>query len=200
MSGETYPADNAMVVGSIGLHGRATGTDHRAVIDRFSARLRHYHVDPDSGLLYQAVDAATGEPTDRARASGTALSIYALAPADADLSRELFEALCDTCRADILGHGALLEYPRSSPRGAGDVDSGPLVFGRSPSASGFAPAGARIHGDEDLYRALYRSASVTGLPIRRKGKKTYAVGGTLSDAILLAVLTAGPGTVVWEED
>jgi len=57
-------------------------------------------------------------------------------------------------------------------------------------ATGFGLGAARAHGDADLFRELYRSAYLVGVPVARGGKTSFAAGGTLGNALLLAMLTA----------
>jgi len=58
--GEAYPLDNCAVIASIGLHGRAAGMDHRALLECWSANCRNRWVDPATGLLIQAVNPGGG--------------------------------------------------------------------------------------------------------------------------------------------
>lgn len=196
--GETYPPDVCAVAGSIGLHGRTTGADHGALLASWARTFRQDHVDPDTGLLVQAVDGASGERLDRPRASGTAIGAYFLAFADPALSADLYAALQEHCRVGVLGFGGMREFARGQRGGFGDVDSGPVVFGVGMSATGFALAGARIHRDRPTYRRLHRTAVLFGAPVERGGRRSFVTGGPLGNAILLAMLTAGPGTGPWE--
>jgi hypothetical protein len=190
--GETYPPDVSAVVGSIGLHDRVAGSDHGRLLARCAAAFRERYVDPGSGLLVQAVSSGTGSAVDHPRASGTAIAAYFLSFADRDLSRELFGATRRSSTS-ALGFGGVREYPRGVRGGLGDIDSGPVVLGVSVSATGFAIAGARIHGDRALYRSLFRTALLFGLPVDRGDARWFATGGPLGNAIMLAMLTAGPG-------
>ena len=189
--GETYPPDMAVVAGSLALHGRATGASHQALLASWARVFRARAVDPRSGLVYQAAHAGTGQPAGPPRASGTAISVYALSFVDMALSRELFEALRRGQRRTLLGFGGMREYTAADD-GRGDIDSGPVVLGLSVSGTGFALAGARLHGDRGLYTELYRTADLFGVPLRRDGGRRFLSGGPLGNAILLAMLTAAP--------
>ena len=82
-------------------------------------------------------------------------------------------------------------YPPSvTPRGAGDIDSGPVVLGFGVSASGFAIGASRAHGDRETFTGLYATAHLFGAPWDEDGSRTYATGGPIGDAILFAMLTA----------
>jgi hypothetical protein len=192
--GETYPPDVAAVAASIALHDRSTGPEHRALLERWSRTFFERYVDSRSGLLYQAVDANTGTPLGPARASGSAIAVYFLSFADDGRARLLFDAI-ERQRTSFLGFGAIREYP-SGVAGSGDIDSGPLVFGVSPSASAFALAGARLYENHTLLSELMRTASLAGMPIETEGRLRFATGGAIGNAIVLAVLTARRDTIV----
>ncbi len=185
---EAYPADVAAVAASIALYDRATGADHRALLTRFTAVLRQRYVEPRSGLLYQSVDAASGRPRGPARASGSALAAYFLSFVDHDLARQLFGAVARQ-GATFLGFGGVREYP-SFVSGSSDIDSGPLFFGVSASASAFALAGARMYGHSEIFRELVRTATLVGVPRRSGDAWRFATGAPLGNAIVLAALTA----------
>jgi hypothetical protein len=194
--GEAYPVDNAAVIGSLGLHARATGGGHRDVVDRWVAQCRATWVDPRTGLLIQACEPATGTPTDKPRGSGTALAVYFLSFADPALSRELFDAVRRELAGGLLGFGMIREYPASVPAGRGDIDSGPVVLGYGFSATGFALAGCRMYGAPGLFADLYATADLFGAPARRDGRLEFATGGPLGNALMFALLTARPPDVL----
>jgi hypothetical protein len=186
--GETWPPDVAVVAGSIGLHARATGADVRAQMDAWAARFERCAVDA-SGFLVQRVKSGTCKPADAPRGSGTALASYAIGFAHPGLSRRLYEALAQRGRVTLLGFGGLREYAEGFT-GGGDVNAGPIILGISVGATGFGLGAARMNGDRDLYRQLYRSAHLLGVPASSGDGETFALGGVLGNALLLAMLTA----------
>jgi hypothetical protein len=188
--GEAYPVDIAAALASVMLHQRATGEDHTAVVSPVLARYRTTWRDPKSGLLFQAVDARDGAPIDRARASGSALAAFFISFGEREVSRELFVAVSSQLPRSIIGFGFVREYPTYFHGGHGDIDSGPLILGISPSATGFCIAGSRVFGDHDLFIRLYRTAHLVGTPVSRDGRRFFVTGGPLGNAIMLAMLTA----------
>lgn len=187
--GEAYPCDIASVVGAIGQHAALTGRDRGALLTRMAAVYRRRWRDPASGYLVQTVAPREGAPTSPPRASGTALAAYFLSFADAGLARELGAPLGRVGHAHFLGFGGVREYP-PGVSGGGDIDSGPVLFGVSVSATGFALSTARQLGDRARYQALYRTAALFGVPHGRGGAWHFLTGGTLGDALLFAMLTA----------
>lgn len=189
---EVYPVDNCCVIGSIGLHARATGTDRSELLKAWSGTCRAKYMDPETGLLIQAVEPGTGQAIDAPRGSGTALGLYALSFADMPLSRELYASVRTHLARSVLGFGGVKEYPGSVAGGHGDIDSGPLVFGFGLSPTGFLLAGTGIHGDREYFRRLWATAYAWGAPVEKGDRLNFVTGGALGDAILFAMLTAGP--------
>jgi hypothetical protein len=189
--GEVYPIDNTAAFGSIGLYDKATGAHHETLLAKLFSQLDAKYTDPRTGMLYQLVDPATGAPIDRPRASGTALAAYFVSFASEARARKLDEALAANTDA-VLGFGAVKEYgPGVS--GAGDIDSGPLIFGFGVTATGFSLATSRIAGDEARFRSLYATTHLFGAPRDRDGARHFVSGGPVGDAILFAMLTAHGG-------
>ena len=54
-----------------------------------------------------------------------------------------------------------------------------MLMGVSVGATGFALGAARAHGDRELYRELYRSAHLVGVPVGVDGRTKFAAGGAL---------------------
>jgi hypothetical protein len=188
--GETWPPDVAAVAGSIGLHARVTGADRGAMLKSWSQRFERCAVDR-SGYLVQRVKSGSCAPADLPRGSGTAIASYFIGFADSALSARLERALSKQGAQSYLGFGGVREY-LPGRRGRGDMNAGPIVLGLSVGASGYALAAARAHGDRELFESVYRSAHLFGVPIRRDGVRSFAVGGVLGNALLLAMLTAQP--------
>jgi hypothetical protein len=186
--GETWPPDVAAVAGSIGLHAAVTGVDRRALLARWAARFEACAVHR-SGYLVQRVKSGTCKAVDAPRGSGTAIASYFIAFADPALSRRLYDGLRGAGRRCALGFCGIREYAPGF-HGKGDVDAGPMLMGVSVGATGFALGAARAHGDADLFRELYRSAHLVGVPVGVGGQTKFAAGGALGNALLLAMLTA----------
>jgi hypothetical protein len=192
--GETYPVDNAAFIAALGVHDRATGDDHSDLIERFAELVRTRYRDPETGLLYQAVHPRTGEVVDGGRGSGTAFASFFLSYVDPTLSADLYEAMQTSLLRRGLGFAAMREHAFGG-NFDGDVDSGPVILGLGPSATGFALGAARANADEETFGELYTTAALVGAPIEHEGARTFALGGPIGDAILFAMLTTPKGGV-----
>ena len=188
--GESWPPDVAAVVGSIGLHARATGTDRTGLLDRWQARFERCAVHAATGMLVQRTEKGACTPADAPRGSGTAIAAYFLSFATPELAGRLYAALGRSAYTQIDGFGGFREYPDGFS-GRGDLDAGPIVFGVSVGATGFGLGAARAAGDRDRFVGLYRSTRLLGIPTTVDGRTVFAPGGALGNALLLAMLTAG---------
>jgi hypothetical protein len=190
--GQIFPVDNSAGIASIALHAKATGHPE-PVLTRLMDGFRRQSVNAKTGLLIQSLH-MDGSGLDAPRGSGTALGAYFMSFADVPFSYELHAAVERELATHVFGFRAVREYPDSVARGSGDIDSGPLVFGLSVSATGFALAGCRIHHDETCYRELLSTANLFGAPFDRgEAGRTFVAGGPLGDAILFAMQTALSG-------
>ncbi|GMV14690.1 MAG: hypothetical protein AMXMBFR56_29140 [Polyangiaceae bacterium] len=188
--GETWPPDVTAVVGSIGLHARATGRDRSRELDAWAERFAKCTIHA-SGYLVQRSRSGTCIPLDAPRGSGTAVGAYFLSFAHRGLSARLAAALAGDGRRTLFGFGGIREYP-SGFDGLGDVNAGPIVLGVSVGATGFGLGAARAHRQDELFVELYRTAALFGVPASRGAERPFAIGGALGNALLLAMLTARP--------
>lgn len=188
--GEWYPVDNAAALGSIAVHARATGRDYSALLQREKDLYRTRYIESSSGLLIQAIN-EKGYPRNQGRGSGTALGIFFIHHAYPDLGKELYRGITQSLESSLFNFGAIREYPHGED-GISDIDSGPIILGFGFSATGFTIGAARAYGDSRLYSRLYSSAVLAGAPSLRDGRLDFLTGGSLGNAILLAMLTTAP--------
>ena len=165
--GETYVADNAVVLAVLALadlgrgahaSGMATAVKlpHGNLLAKTLASWRATLVDADTGVL------VFGDGTRRQpRASGATLSAMMLAYVDGAFARDQATAITAHFDDRVFGlFAAVCEHPGCG--GTGDVDSGPLLRGASPSATGFAIALAKRAGDEPRLDRLLATAEWAG--------------------------------------
>ncbi|OYV05198.1 MAG: hypothetical protein CFE26_12845 [Verrucomicrobiales bacterium VVV1] len=146
--GQSWPCDNVMALSSLRLHDELFDPQFGDVIESWLAYTRD-HLDPQTGLMPHMIDGRTGAALIRPRAS-TQVYMHAVLPElDAGFAREQYARFRELYVQDWLGFLPVREYPIGSS-GSGDVDTGPLVFGLSPSATVVSIAAARANGDFEL--------------------------------------------------
>ena len=193
---QVYPADNCLAIASIGMHERATNAGNAETLEKIISNFREVCIDPESGLMIQAINTSSGKPLDEPRGSGTTFGLYFLSFVDRELATELYQAARQELAGSLIGFGLMQEYPKSSPGGIGDVDSGPVIMNFGVSPTGFMIAGTRIFGDRNYFKKLYRTSVLFGAPLSVGDQWQYVTGGPLGNAIMFAMLTAVPAEVL----
>jgi hypothetical protein len=183
---ETYPVDVSASVAAIKLHGILTGENISEFVANWFTLFNERYIDSNTGYLMQATD---GTELGVPRGSGTSLAAYFVGFADSTTAANMFRALRKEGDRNLFGFSTIREFPRGVD-GSGDIDSGPVIFGSSVSATGFTLASARRFGDRKLFRRLNNTASLWGVPYSAAVGRGHAIGGPLGDAILLAMYTA----------
>lgn len=201
--GERYTADNMVVFAALAMaaidapgHGERSAENAPSVkrfVDWVTTRL----IDPKSdAIVFLTNDDGTAK--GHARGSGVGWSGLYLPFLDRALAKRQATALHDHFRKSLAPFGgAVCEYDGCTP-GAGDVDSGPVVLGTSPSGTGFAFAAARTLGDERWLDDMLSTAEWVGVTASISGKRRFLLAPLVGDAVVVAALSTRSGEVVWD--
>ncbi|MFT3710581.1 MAG: hypothetical protein QM817_23400 [Archangium sp.] len=180
--GEIYAPDNVVVMAAImQFDACERSTEHAALYERWERVLRERWIDPDNGMLVFA----PGQP---ARGSGAAWNSFFLPLVNASFAEEQSKRMWRTFGDEGLGGwlGGIREAKPGDARG-GDVDSGPLILGVSPSATGFALADATLR-DRPERVAILHTAELVGVTFGG----AYVFSPLVGDSITLAARTMAP--------
>jgi hypothetical protein len=172
--GMCWPVDNIVALDSLLLHDDLYGTHYGEVVARWE-QLTRSNLDPDTGLIPHYVNASSGQIIQGARGSSMVVALVFLPeidPAFADEQYRLFRAQYSRTLLDFV---FIHEYA-PGVNGQMDVDSGLLVGGLSPVASGVNIAAARMHGDDEVFTRVLQLSEVLGVPITVNGAKRYMFG------------------------
>lgn len=191
--GQSWSVDNVVALTSLRLHDTMYGTGYQqAVIEPFLAYARQHPADPATGLLPHSIDAPTGLLREGSRGSSLVLALSFLPELDPDFARSQYRRFRELYAMPVLDFVLVREYPRGVD-GPEDVDSGPLIFGVSPFASGVGLAAARANGDEEMFGRLLQLSEVVGAPIDTGGEKRFCLGRlAIGDAFLAWGKTVTP--------
>ena len=191
--GQAWPCDSAVAVAALRLHDQLLPPRFAAIADRWVVQACD-RLDGTTGLLPHRVDVYTGRPVEVARGSSQSIIQRFLPEIDAAFAREQYAIFRRTFIGRPLGLPGIREYPQGMS-GGGDVDSGPLIFGVSASATVVTIGAAQVHGDAELARPLLQVGEAFGLPIQWSQRKRYALGlMPVGDAFLAWSKTAMPWT------
>jgi hypothetical protein len=187
--GRIYTADNSVGVASLALYDIISGRSHADAIAGWVRYTRERLIDPANGIIVFAVN-HRGEPLGRGRGSAAGYNSIYLPFIDADLAAEQRDRVMEHMLVDMpFGGMGVREYADGIGLG-GDVDTGPLLFGVSPSATGFFIAGARHAGDDALATGLLKTAEMAGFSAPCRTGRCYLLAPLVGDAIVLAARTA----------
>lgn len=193
--GQAWPVDSTVAAASLRLHDALLAPRFTPSLDRWLAGVRQ-RLDPGTGLLPHRVDLATGAPAESARATSQSIIHRFLVDLDPAFAREQYLRFRERFVVRPLGlTPAVREYP-AGVDGPGDVDSGPLLFGVSLSATVVTLGAAQVHGDQRLAGALANVGDVAGVPVDTPWTRRYAFGTLpVGDAFLAWSKAAQPWVV-----
>lgn len=175
--GAAWPCDTVPAIHALSAYDQITREDRYG--DAIAAWLEESleRLDPETGLLPHTAQLPDGRNVGVARATSHAVMLRLLPDIDAAFARRQYERFRQRFLTTFCGAPCLLEYP-SGVSGEGDVDSGPLILGRSLSATVMMMGVAQIYGDHTLADAIAQSGETVGMPWTSQGSKQY-VGGFL---------------------
>jgi hypothetical protein len=172
--GQSWPCDNVIAIASLKLHDELYATDYHKIASAWVS-FTQKHLDPVTGLIVHQINAQDGSAVGAPRGS-TQVYIHSFLPeVDPAFARQQYISFRKAFVIDVLGYYPVREYPKGSS-GVGDVDSGPLFFGLSPSATVVSIAAARANGDLDLFTRNVALSEAFGVPYSSVNEKSYALG------------------------
>jgi len=187
--GWTYTADIVVVILSLRLHDMTGEPAYAELIRHWLDFSRGELLDPDTGMLRYHVSPA-GHAAGTARGVLQAWNSMWLPLIDEQFGRDQYQRM----KNNLLAHAAfgdfaaIREYPPGQS-GPTDLVSGPLFFGLSPTATGFAMGGAAYWNDQPTLAGLLRTAETVGSTVSFAGGRRYLLAPLPGDAVMLAART-----------
>ncbi len=187
--GWIYTADIVIVVQSLRLHDLTQEPRYAELIKQWLAYTRERLLDIDTGMLRYHVSPA-GQAAGTARGVLQAWNSMWLPLIDEDFATDQYRRMNRllVARSAFGNFAAIREYPEGK-EGPTDLVSGPLVFGLSPTATGFAMGGAAHWNDRGMLAGLLRTAEMAGFTWSFGGKRAYMLAPLPGDAVILAART-----------
>ena len=191
-----YVPDMLVAIVALANYARLNGGKYQEVVDTWLANMKANHMDPGTGLIKSLVpDGVTWVGDQPVLGSYSALSVYYLTFVNEDFAREQYALLKKTF---------LKKHPftgfREAVKGTNAprflMDSGPVIFGLSPTGTAFGIGGATYFQDWDLRKRFLRTGETAGFTVSSKRSRHYLLGGyvLVGEAITLAMRTAVPWT------
>lgn len=183
--GNCWPVDNVIAITSLKIHDDLYGTEYSKVINHWLGYVQT-HLDPATGLIPHQINADTGQIIEGARGSSQVLLLSFLPELDSKFANLQYGRFRSLYTQTFLDFVLVREYQQGS-EGFGDVDSGLLIGGLSPVASGVMLGTAHANGDEEIFERTLQLSEVLGVPIELGDEKRFAFGQ----------LVVGDGFLVW---
>jgi hypothetical protein len=163
---QTWPVDNIVALASLSLQGKAYTQTVTKVMESIKS-----HLDPNTGII----DHYLGDSVKQARATSNVLNLIFLNDIDSRFAHKQYSLFKKHFYTKLFGFNFIKEYPKGS-KGIGDIDSGPLVFGFSPVATGVFSGAAKANNDNFVFQKSIRNIELLGFPIRITNKRMYWLG------------------------
>lgn len=186
-----WPVDNTVAVAALSLHDKILTPQYAEVIAHW-LQATQQRLDPATGLIPHQVHYATGQAVEGPRASSLSVITRFLLEIDPTFGYDQYQRYRQHFLTPLLGVPGAHEYPDDAA-GFGDVDSGPLFFGFSSTATVVTMATAELYGDHQVSEALYPASEAVGLPWSWGDSKRYLFGlMPVGDAFLVWAKTSSP--------
>ncbi len=190
--GQVYTSDQSTQLYAIWRTDQALGTNHAELFDLWLRTVQAKFIKPKTGLLFSLVSINPDRIDSPARATSVAWSIIFLADIYPEFAQQQYQALRKHRVRRVVNLAAFAEYPELNILDFGDMDSGPMLAGISPAATGFGLCAHRLYGTQADYTRSYRIFELFGLPKQDATGKYYQMGNGMGDAILLYSKIAEP--------
>ena len=195
-----YVPDMLVAIVALANYARLNGGRYQDVVDTWLANMKANHIDPGTGLIKSFVpDGETWVGDQPVLGSYSALSVYYLTFVDEAFAQEQYALLRKTFlkRQPFTG---FREHVKGTKGPLYLMDSGPVIFGLSPTGTAFGIGGATYFKDWDLRRRFLRTGEMAGFTVSSKRSRHYLLGGyvLVGEAITLAMRTAVPWTTPHE--
>ena len=186
--------DVLVAIVALSNYAKLNGGNYGDVVNGWLANMKANHMDPKTGLIASVLSDSQRKGKGRAlMGSYTALSVYYLTFVDEEFAGEQYEQLKKSFYKKGLFTG-LREKIKGSKGGYYMLDSGPVLFGLSPSGTAFAIGGATYFKDDKTRKRFLRTGEWAGFTVSRKDSRHYLLANVVlvGEAITLAMRTAVP--------
>jgi len=170
--GHAWPADVVLCVAALATHDRIFTPAYTTVIREW---LEGVQKNLDSlGMIPHSAE-TSGPVIQSARGSSMGLMLNFLTDIDQEFAAKQFVLYKKRFLDYRFGLPGIREYPIGIT-GAGDIDSGPVIFGMGGAATIVGIRAMKTYGENDKATELHQGIEAFALPITIGGKKQFLFG------------------------
>ena len=189
-----YVPDVLVAIVALSNYAKLNGGKYQSVVDKWLWNMKANNMDPKTGLIMSLVpDGETWVGTQPVLGSYSALSVYYLTYVDEAFAREQYNLLKKTFLKKRPFTG-FREQVKGTKGPNLLMDSGPIIFGLSPTGTAFGIGGATYFQDWILRKRFLKTGEWAGFSVSSKTSQHYLLADyvPVGEAITLAMRTAVP--------
>jgi hypothetical protein len=180
--------DNFVAMSALARYADAFSKDVSGLTGKLTESVKKHYLDEDTGLFATYVKPEGHEVLQGPRGISVMYGLQFLADFDSKFAASQYALAKQHLIKTGLGYGAVREFPEGH-EGSGDVDSGPVLLGFGPSASGFAIGAAARMKDEEVFESLLRASRWAGMPVFEGDQLRYQTMPPVGQAVILFAKT-----------
>ena len=189
-----YVPDVLVAIVALSNYAHLNGGKYQSIVEKWLWNMKANNMDPDTGLIMSLVpDGETWIGTQPVLGSYSALSVYYLTYVDEAFAREQYDQLKKAFLKKRPFTG-FREHVKGTKGPNLLMDSGPVIFGLSPTGTAFGIGGATYFQDWSLRRRFLKTGEWAGFSVSSKNSQHYLLADyvPVGEAITLAMRTAVP--------
>ena len=187
---QIYIPDMLVAIVALNIYSKIYHGKYQDLVQKWINTAKREWMDQETGLLASLMSIG-GTISPMIKGSYSALNCYYLSLIDTDFTKQQFQILKKYFKQTLPFIAGIKEYHTKKCLFGLDIDAGPIVFGLSPSGTGFAIGTATMCNDSKFRKQLLRTAEIAGCTVSYNGKSHYLLANValVGEAIILAMRT-----------
>ena len=187
---QIYIPDMLVAIVALNIYSKIYHGKYQDLVQKWINTAKREWMDQKTGLLASLMSIG-GTISPMIKGSYSALNCYYLSLIDTDFAKQQFQILKKYFKQTLPFIAGIKEYHTKKCLFGLDIDAGPIVFGLSPSGTGFAIGTATMCNDSKFRKQLLRTAEIAGSTVSYNGKSHYLLANValVGEAIMLAMRT-----------
>lgn len=176
--------DNCPSLSALARYGIQFKRDTSKIRSRFVQSVRDHYLDTQTGIFATCINPKSFKQIQGSRGISVMYGLHFLRDIDERFAVEQYSLGKRSFIRGTLGLTAAREFS-DGVEGQGDVDSGPILLGLGPFASGSAIAAAAVMDDCETANQLARASVLAGAPVLKNGELQYTLIPTVGQSVIL---------------
>ena len=187
---QIYIPDMLVAIVALNIYSKIYHGKYQDLVQKWINTAKREWTDQETGLLASLMSIG-GTISPMIKGSYSALNCYYLSLIDTDFAKQQFQILKKYFKQTLPFIAGIKEYHTKKCLFGLDIDAGPIVFGLSPSGTGFAIGTATMCNDKKFRKQILRTAEIAGSTVSYNGKSHYLLANVVlvGEAIILAMRT-----------